>query len=264
MWGPTKRRGFSLVELLVVIGIIGVLIGILLPVMARARESARALDCENHLRQLAAGCVLYLQQHHEYPAPLLLPALAGFGPSGITRQWLDELGSVLRWQPSVIGNDTPVSKLPTIAVCPYRRQYELFDAADVASYGVAIWTTGYSYTARLDERENLTGVVLKRAHAIRRGGHRGVLLCDTLAFMRIGGQDQGYSAFHVKGKTELSPDTGTVLNSTAIVAQHRAYDDGSVQRVAASEADLSTVHLDQACPYKLQLPGGGFTIWFWF
>jgi prepilin-type N-terminal cleavage/methylation domain-containing protein/prepilin-type processing-associated H-X9-DG protein len=54
-----KKRGFTLVEILVVVAIIGVLMALLLPAIARAREAARGAACKNNLRQFGMGLHLF-------------------------------------------------------------------------------------------------------------------------------------------------------------------------------------------------------------
>src|SRR5262245_7825849 len=61
-----RRCGFTLVELLVVIAIVSLLIAILLPTMAAARQTSRRVACQSNLRQIATAYNAYLDQCDGY------------------------------------------------------------------------------------------------------------------------------------------------------------------------------------------------------
>lgn len=63
----SPRLGVTLVEVLVCIGILGILMSLLLPSIQAAREAARAATCKNHLRQLAAASHSFASVHGHFP-----------------------------------------------------------------------------------------------------------------------------------------------------------------------------------------------------
>jgi len=71
-----RKQGFTLIELLVVIAIIAILAGLILPVLARARESARRTACGSNLNQIGKGIFMYA----DVPANGIFPSTSP-GPS---------------------------------------------------------------------------------------------------------------------------------------------------------------------------------------
>src|SRR5256885_9812348 len=73
-----RKQGFTLIELLVVIAIIAILAGLILPVLARARESARRTSCASNLNQMAKAMFMY----SDVPSNGVFPALSAGDQTG--------------------------------------------------------------------------------------------------------------------------------------------------------------------------------------
>jgi prepilin-type N-terminal cleavage/methylation domain-containing protein/prepilin-type processing-associated H-X9-DG protein len=132
-----SRRGFSLLELLVAIGIIGLLISLILPAVQAAREAARLAQCKNNLKQIGLAFQLHEEQWNQFPtaggdwgsAPTYindLPATGAKQKAGWGFQILPYIDGTAVWKG---GNGTNDNERQRIAVgalfqlffCPSRR-----------------------------------------------------------------------------------------------------------------------------------------------
>src|SRR4051812_19413123 len=113
---PVRQCGFTLVELLVVIGIIAVLIAILLPALNRAREQARATQCLSNMRQVGVALQTYLVEskqvlppHKPHPDGQYFQGVPDYGNPTMYAQYPNVLGLLLPY----MNNETRAMVCPT-------------------------------------------------------------------------------------------------------------------------------------------------------
>src|SRR4051794_39549465 len=62
-----KKRGFTLIELMVVIALLGLMVALLLPAIQAARESSRSAACRNNLKQIGVAIINFETVHKHFP-----------------------------------------------------------------------------------------------------------------------------------------------------------------------------------------------------
>lgn len=129
-----KRNGFTLVELLVVIGIIAVLIAMLLPALNRARKAANEVTCASNLRQIGLAHEFYIQDNNGNQAE----GSMYIGPPLEWLFWTDLLRPYLGLEKYYDGTVKPIPPEAKVMICPEDVTYGgIFDRGGVP-YGRAI------------------------------------------------------------------------------------------------------------------------------
>jgi prepilin-type N-terminal cleavage/methylation domain-containing protein/prepilin-type processing-associated H-X9-DG protein len=120
---PAMWHGFSLVELLVVIAVIGILLSLLLPAVQAAREAARRISCCSNLREIGLGAQLHVSTFGEYP-----PAYRKDPVTGTVLRWMDFLKPY-------------ISKGSSVYRCPDDLEQKPYcsDPEIILSYGINLW-----------------------------------------------------------------------------------------------------------------------------
>ncbi len=113
-------KGFTLVELLVVIAIIGILVGLLLPAVQAAREAARRMACSNNLKNIGLACLNYHDTNNKFPISI--------------HQWSEERDCSGRWLSTGSGSrdmskggDGYAGKGWIVDILPYVEQQPMYD-----------------------------------------------------------------------------------------------------------------------------------------
>jgi prepilin-type N-terminal cleavage/methylation domain-containing protein/prepilin-type processing-associated H-X9-DG protein len=146
-----SRRGFTLVELLVVLGIIAVLTAIFLPVLGRARASARTAVCVTQISQLCKAARLYAEDNDRTLVPART-AVASTGTKGIT--WCVLLQPYLQSEKILICPDDPAPQASDQSTClphSYGINYSL-------AYNTALGS--YPFTLSLGQVSRVSDLIL--------------------------------------------------------------------------------------------------------